>query len=105
MREIVELTGIDPRTGELLTNRVFSWDPQEQRFKYSGVSFVLGRVAEELNLSEADLRREFERRVQILATMQAKGVRDIGDVARVIVDYAIDPERTLTQMTGRTGAP
>ncbi|HWH07564.1 MAG TPA: type II/IV secretion system ATPase subunit [Candidatus Thermoplasmatota archaeon] len=100
MREIVELTGIDPRTGELITNRVFSWDPQEGRFRYSGVSFVLGRVAEESNLPESDLRREFDRRVRVLLAMQKRGLRDIASVSRVIVDYSIDPDRTLRGLEG-----
>jgi flagellar protein FlaI len=101
MREIVELTGIDPRTGELLTNRVFYWDPQESRFKYSGVSFVLGRVAEETSLTEEALRSEFERRVRVLAAMQKKGVRDIGEVARIITDYSIAPDRVLADLGAR----
>jgi archaeal flagellar protein FlaI len=100
MREIVELTGIDPRTGELLTNRVFHWDPTEARFKYSGVSFVLGRVAEETNMTEDALRKEFERRVRVLSALQAKGIRDIANVSKCIVDYAVDPERTLSELGG-----
>jgi archaeal flagellar protein FlaI len=105
MREVVEITGIDPRTGELLTNRVFHWDPGEARFRYSGASFVLGRVAEESNLSEAQLRAEFDRRVQVLLAMQRKGIRDIVSVSRIIVDYAIDPEATLQALGGAQVAP
>ena len=100
MREIVELTGIDPRTGELITNRVFYWDTQEGRFRYSGVSFVLGRVSEESNMAEEDLRREFDRRVRVLLAMQKKGLRDIASVSRVIVEYGIDPERALRDLEG-----
>jgi flagellar protein FlaI len=98
VREIVELTGVDPRTGELITNRVFSYDATDGRFKYSGVSFVLGRIAEELNLSEAQLRAEFDRRVKVLVGMRKKGIRDIASVSRVIVDYSIDPVKTLREV-------
>jgi flagellar protein FlaI len=101
MREIVELAGIDPRTGELLTNRVFRWDPQDGLFKHSGLSHVLARVAEETSRSEDALRRELDRRVQVLAALQAKGVRDIGEVARIIVEYSVDPERTLADLAAR----
>ena len=92
VREIVEITGIDPRTGELLTNRVFHWDNLEQRFRYSGTSFVLGRVAEDMRLGEDGLRKEFDRRIRILNALQRKGIRDIASFSSVVTRYAIDPE-------------
>ncbi|MEA3201331.1 MAG: archaeal flagellar protein FlaI [Thermoplasmata archaeon] len=98
MREIVELTGADPRTGELLTNRAFYWDGNEGRFRYSGASFVLGEVAEERHLAEAALRAEFDRRVRILLLLKEKRIRDIASVSRVINGYAIDAARTLRDL-------
>ncbi len=105
MREVVELTGSDPRTGELLTNRAFYWDGNEGRFRYSGASFVLGEVAEERHLSEKDLRAEFERRVRILLLMKEKRLRDISTVSRIIAGYAIDPARMLRELEEAPVAP
>ena len=98
VREVVEITGIDPRTGELLTNRVFHWDQAEGRFRYTGTSFVLGRVAEDLHLGDDGLRREFDRRVRILAAMQRKGIRDISRVSRLVARYATEPDRVLAEL-------
>jgi flagellar protein FlaI len=100
IREITEITGIDPRTGELLTNRVFHWDTTEQKFKYSGTSFVLGRVAEDQRLDEKGLRKEFERRVRILTAMQHKGMRDIQSFSRMVSGYPTNPEGTLAEIEG-----
>lgn len=98
LREIVELTGVDPRTGELLTNRVFHWDAAEGKFRYSGTSFVLGRVADDLQLGEHGLRGEFERRVRVLTAMQRRGIRDIASFSQMVVRYATEPEAVLTQL-------
>ncbi|HEX2021515.1 MAG TPA: type II/IV secretion system ATPase subunit [Candidatus Thermoplasmatota archaeon] len=105
VREIVELTGIDPRTGELLTNRVFHWDGAEGRFRYSGASFVLGRIAEEAHWTDAQLRQEVDRRVRVLVAMQKRSIRDIQHVTSIVNGYAIDPERTVADLeAGRIGA-
>jgi flagellar protein FlaI len=104
MRDVVELTGIDARTGDLITNQVFHWDTAEARFKYSGASFLLGRIAEESNVTEDVLRKEFDRRVRVLTLMQEKGVRDIVAASRVIADYAVDADRTLSDLEARPDA-
>lgn len=101
VREIVELTGIDPRTGELLTNRVFHWDNVEQRFRYSGSSFVLGRVADDMRLGEDGLRRELDRRIRVLNALQRKSVRDIASFSRVVSRYSIDPDALLAELEAR----
>lgn len=98
LKEIVELTGVDQRTGELLTNRAFHWDGAAQRFRYSGASFVLGRVAEELNWTDEQLRAEFDRRVRVLVAMEAQGIRDIRTVSRIVNGYAMDPETTINDL-------
>lgn len=100
MRDLVEFTGIDPRTGELLTNNVFHWDPATSKFEYSGSSHILARIAEESNISEAELRAEFERRTALLTAMQKRGIRDITSVSRIVVDYALDPQGTLRRVGG-----
>ncbi|RLF28533.1 MAG: hypothetical protein DRN05_03860, partial [Thermoplasmata archaeon] len=40
-KQIIEIIDIDPVTKEILTNEVFRWDPIEDKFIYSGKSYVL----------------------------------------------------------------
>ncbi|HUR67770.1 MAG TPA: type II/IV secretion system ATPase subunit [Candidatus Thermoplasmatota archaeon] len=101
MRELVEITGIDPRTGELLTNRVFHWDTSEQRFRYSGTSFVLGKIAEETHLTEDGLRKEFDRRVRLLSAVQKRGARDIATFSRIVAAYAMEPDAIVAEQEAR----
>jgi flagellar protein FlaI len=105
MKDLVELTGIDTRTGELLTNRVFSWDGTEGRFRSSGASFVLDEIAEERRLSEDTLRAEVARREKVLRLLQQRGLRDITSVSRIVAGYAIDPDATLAELEAGADAP
>jgi len=95
MREITEISGIDARTGELLTNTVFRWDSATAQFIYSGSSDLLGRIADEGAVSRAKLDDELERRRRLLVALRDKGVRDIGRFSRVVARYGIDPDETL----------
>ena len=98
IREAVEITGIDPRTGELLTNRVFHWDNAAGKFVFSGASVLLNRVADELHLGDAGLKAEFDRRVRVLQAFQKQGVRDIASFSRMVAGYANAPEETLAAL-------
>ena len=40
-KQIIEIIDIDPTTKEILTNEVFRWDPVEDKFIYTGKSYVL----------------------------------------------------------------
>ncbi|MHB8605454.1 MAG: type II/IV secretion system ATPase subunit, partial [Thermoplasmatota archaeon] len=99
LREITELTGIDPRTGEILTNRVFAWDPASGGFRTSGSSVVIRKIAEEQGVTEGSVRQELERRMKVLTTLRDRGIRDIARVSRVVTAYAIDPERAVRMLT------
>jgi flagellar protein FlaI len=98
IRELIEITGIDPRTGEILTNRVYHWDSAEQRFRYSGSSALLARVAGEMHVGEVGLRKEMERRVRVLNALHRKGIRDIASFSRAVSRYAIAPEELLAEI-------
>lgn len=98
VREVVELVGMDPATRELLTNRVFSWDPAKDTFEEGARSYMLERVAAERNWSHDEVETEHARRTRLLAAMEAKGVRSVEDLIRVVRAYGRDPEKTLAEI-------
>lgn len=98
LRDLVEITGVDPRTGDLLTNRVFDWDAVGRRFRYSGASAVLRRVGERRRWDDAQVRDELARRAALLEGMARRGIRDIGAVSAMIAAYAIDPVQALAKL-------
>lgn len=102
-REIVEITGIDPITNNLLVNTVFEYDPVADTFSYTGRSRVFDEIMEYRGWSQRDLETELERRKRILLAMHEQGIRDYREVSRVIQTYAVDPGRVLAALSDLGG--
>ncbi len=88
VKQIVEIVDIDPSTKEILTNEVFRWDPVEDRFIYSGKSYVLEKIRAQYDMSKEQMLDEIKRRVEILSWMRTKNIRAFKDVARVVASYS-----------------
>ncbi len=102
-REIVELTGIDPITGNLLVNTVFEYDPIADTFSYTGRSRIFDEIMEYRGWNQRDLEAELEKRRSILLAMRDRGIRDFHEVSRILQTYAIDPERVLASLSDPGG--
>ncbi|MHA1591544.1 MAG: type II/IV secretion system ATPase subunit, partial [Candidatus Heimdallarchaeaceae archaeon] len=94
-QSVTELIGLDPVTEEILTNKLFQWNPKDDTFIYFGRSYVLEKVMENTGLEEQEIFDELERRKTILRWMVKKRIRYFEDVASVIQEYNSDPDRAL----------
>jgi flagellar protein FlaI len=92
-RSITEIVGLDPKTKELLTNDVYSWDARNDSFVYSGYSQLLKEKMKRNGLTEKEIQDELYKRKTVLDWMINSGIRKYGDVAAVIRDYYSDPSR------------
>ena len=90
-KQIVEIVDIDPMTKEILTNEVFRWSPVEDKFYYSGKSYVLERIRGQHDMTKDQMMEELKRRVEILEWMKDNNIRAFKDVARVVASYAETP--------------
>jgi archaeal flagellar protein FlaI len=94
VKSLTEIVGMDPETGELITNSVYTWNPADDTFNYSGHSYVYEKVRTIRNWSPREMEREVKRRVDILDYMKRSGFDNYRQVARVISAYYKDPEKT-----------
>jgi len=90
--EVVELS---QETKNILTKEVFCWNPKEDKFVSSGHSTILERQMRKLDINEEDIRRELHRRKSVLEWMAHKGIRRYTDVANVIREYYVNPNRVF----------
>lgn len=97
-KEVTEIVGLDPNTREILTNEVFTWDPNTDQFKFTGVSYALDRIALEAGTSTQDILLEMQTRVQLIDSLMASQVSDYELVARIITTYYRDRDAILRQM-------
>jgi flagellar protein FlaI len=89
-----EMIGLDPVTRELLTNRAFVWNAQDDSHQYLGRSIILEKIMDATGMSERDIWDEIERRKIVLRWMVKNRIRYYEDVATVIREYVASPEET-----------
>lgn len=88
-----EVLELDPKTKSIPTEEVFSWNPRDDKFIFSGYSSLLERQMKKLGFTKGKVKRELNRRKIVLEWMVHKGIRRHTDVANVIREYYANPER------------
>lgn len=96
--EIVEIAGIDPSTGNLRVNTVFTYDPVRDIFNYKGRSQIYADIAERRGWSRERLDQEIETRKKILEAMQQQEIIDYIRVSRIFQAYSINPARVTENL-------
>ena len=97
-KQIIEIIDIDPTTKEILTNDVFHWDPVEDKFIYSGKSYILERLRTEKDLTREEMSQEIDNRRRIVEWMNENNIRGFKDVANIVSKYAEAPEELLKKL-------
>jgi archaeal flagellar protein FlaI len=98
-KEIVEFITVDNETQEVLTNSVFKWDPHQDTFVYSGKSYLLERLREQLDLSHEEMKKEIENRESILKWLRTYDLREFTNVADVVALYTETPDEAMNQIS------
>ena len=103
-KQIIEIIDIDPMTKEILTNEVFHWDPIEDKFIYSGKSYILERLSSQIGISKEEMKEELSRRTEILYWMHENRIRAFEDVAGLVASYIESPDELMEKIRkGTTG--
>jgi flagellar protein FlaI len=100
VKQVVEIAGIDPESGDLLTNTVFEWDSPRDSHTFLGKSYILEAIAEKKNVSIAEIEAELERRALVIDWMIREEIRHIRDVADVVAAYYHEPDELLRKAKG-----
>ncbi len=98
-KQIIEIIDIDPTTKEILTNEVFRWDPVEDKFIYSGKSYILERIRSEKDLTREQMTNEIKNRALLLEWLNKKNIREFKKVSTLIVQYYENPKLVLDKIT------
>jgi len=88
-----EVLELDPKTKSIPTEEVFSWNPRDDKFVFSGYSSLLERQMKKLGVTKGEVKLELDRRKIVLEWMVHKGIRRHTDVANVIREYYANPKR------------
>ncbi|MCP1661384.1 flagellar protein FlaI [Methanocalculus sp. AMF5] len=91
-QEIVEITGIEPNSGNILVNNVFEYDPVSDEMRYSGRSHVYSAIAANRGWSREELAREVGKRRQVIQALHEQNIRDFRSVSEIFSIFAITPD-------------
>jgi len=94
-KHIIEIIDIDPTTKEILTNEVFRWDPVEDKFIYSGKSYILERIRAEKDLSREEMTNEIKNRATLMEWMRQENIKDFKEVATMTANYIENPLKVM----------
>jgi len=97
-KQIIEIIDIDPTTKEILTNEVFRWDSVEDKFFYSGKSYILERIRAEKGISREGMINEIKDRTTLLDWMNNNNVRDFKKVATLAARYVDNPTDVMQKI-------
>ncbi|MFA5405800.1 MAG: type II/IV secretion system ATPase subunit [Candidatus Nanoarchaeia archaeon] len=95
VNEIIEIVGYNPRTKNLMTNRSFKWDSDNDRFVLLK-SILLDKIRERMGYTIDDLKADMVRRIKLLKWLQKNNVTDFQEVARYFRLYHTNPEQIET---------
>jgi flagellar protein FlaI len=90
-----ELAELDSETKNLLSENIFRWEPKEDRVVFSGHSSILEEHARKSGASKEDIDRELCSRKIVLEWLVQSGIRRYTDVANVIREYYVNPNRVF----------
>jgi len=112
VQSLTEIVGLDPETNELITNSVYSWNPGDDTFLFSGHSYIYERVAIMKNLTMRDMEREVHNRVEMLEFLRWKEAQatrqkpfNHRDVGRLVSFYYKEPAQALAEARAAMAKP
>jgi archaeal flagellar protein FlaI len=97
-QEIVEVIGIDPSTGNLRVNNVFTYDPVRDLLNYTGRSQVYASITEKRGWTREQLDAEIAVRKRLLIAMHEQRIRDYKSVSRLFQSYYIDSASVMEHL-------
>ncbi len=112
-QSVVEVTGLDPKTGNIRINELFHWDPTADSFNHAGDSYVLNNVMQLRGWDRKKMLDELNNRQSILNYMSENNMRDYVSVSVVVRAYSTNPKLvlkaiksdTLQEMISQTALP
>jgi len=93
--ELVEIVGIEPTSLEIITNRVYKWEPAGDVFVFGGHSNLYERIMDMEDMTRDEVVIELNRRSEVVDWMVKNDVRQFKDVNTVVAEYYEDADKVV----------
>lgn len=95
IKQIVEITGLDPITENIRINEIFRWDPATDTFRQSNISHLYEVIMQERGWTREQFNCELENRKRVMEFLFNENIQNYVEFSRIIQEYSIDPENVL----------
>ncbi|ABE53251.1 type II/IV secretion system ATPase subunit [Methanococcoides burtonii] len=99
---VVEFAGIDPKSGYIRINELYTWDPATDDFKRMAESHILKKIMQRRGWGGVKLKEELNDRIRLLEYLRDAGIRDYVNVSVLVGMYIIDPRSVISSMEDGT---
>jgi flagellar protein FlaI len=100
IRELTEIVGIEPVSNEIISNKVYAWNPARDEFRFSGHSRLYEKIMDREGMTTEEITEEIQRRADVLRWLGLKDRTNYVDVAGVINEYYRDPMPLVNRIRG-----
>jgi len=101
-RKITEILGYDINTDTIQTKDIFTWDPVDDTFNFSGKSNLLEKIAHYSGVDKDIIYKELDARASLIQWLIDSRINDYIKVAHIISEYYMDPEQMLQRIENET---
>ena len=96
--ELVEIVGIEPTSLEIITNRVYKWEPAGDTFVFGGHSNLYEKIMDQEDMTRDEVVIELNRRAEVIDWLVKNNVRQFKDVNTVVSEYYEDADKVIKLM-------
>ena len=91
--QISELGGFDEKTGDILLNDAFKWDPATDKHVFSGKSIMFDKISTRFGLSLEQINNELNKRKTALEWMVENNIHKHKEVNAAVMEFYANPEQ------------
>src|SRR3989344_5830562 len=85
--EIDEIIRVKPGVGQVETNKIFTWDPVNDRITFNGKSFIFEKIRSRTGIPVETIEEEFNARTEFIEIMVKKDIKDLTQSSDLIHKY------------------
>lgn len=94
---VSEINDLDQISGELIVNRLYSWDNESFSYDSSEFSYVLERISDRTGQPLEELEKELEVRKGLLGALIERGISRYDEVAAIVRRYHRDRDSVVKE--------
>jgi flagellar protein FlaI len=87
IKDLVEIVGQDPVSQEIISNKVYTWNPAKDEFRFSGHSNLYEKIMDREGFTTEEITEEIHNRADVLRWLAYKDETNYQEVANVVNEY------------------